>query len=88
MYKYNTYYKIMEPIVKCPCCDEFIIIEKINCGIFRHGIIKSTLKQMEPHLPKDKCDHLKEGNLIFGCGKPFQILIVNGEMVVQKCDYI
>lgn len=78
----------MEPIVKCPHCNEFIIIEKINCGIFRHGIIKSTLKQMEPHLPKDKCDHLKEENLIFGCGKPFQILIVNGEMVVQKCDYI
>ena len=78
----------MEPIVKCPHCYKFIIIEKINCGIFRHGIIKSTLKQMEPHLPKDKCDHLKEENLIFGCGKPFQILIVNGEMVVQKCDYI
>lgn len=78
----------MEPIVKCPHCNEFIIIEKINCGIFRHGIIKSTLKQMEPHLPKDKCDHLKEENLIFGCGKPFQILIVNGKMVVQKCDYI
>jgi hypothetical protein len=64
----------MEPIVKCPHCDEFVIIEKLNCGIFRHGIIKSTLKQMEPHLPKDKCDQLKERNLIFGCGKPFQIL--------------
>ena len=78
----------MEPIVKCPHCNEFIIIEKVNCGIFRHGIIKSTLKQMEPHLPKDKCDHLKEGDLIFGCGKPFQILMVNGEMVIQICDYI
>ena len=78
----------MEPIVKCPFCDEFIIIEKINCGIFRHGIIKSTLKQMEPHLPKDKCDYLKEKNMIFGCGKPFQILMVNEEMIVQKCDYI
>ena len=78
----------MEPIVKCPHCNEFIIIEKINCGIVRHGIIKSTLKQMESHLPKDKCDQLKERNMIFGCGKPFQILMVNGEMVVQICDYI
>lgn len=78
----------MEPIVKCPHCNEFIIIEKLNCGIFRHGIIKSTLKQMESHLPKDKCDQLKERNMIFGCGKPFQILMVNGEMVVQICDYI
>jgi hypothetical protein len=43
---------------------------------------------MEPHLPKDKCDQLKEGDLIFGCGKPFQILMVNGEMVIQICDYI
>ena len=78
----------MEPIVKCPHCDEFVIIEKLNCGIFRHGIIKSTLKQMEPHLPKDKCDQLKERNLIFGCGKPFQILIVNGKLNIKKCDYI
>ena len=28
-----------EPIFKCPHCEEYIIIEKLNCGIFRHGII-------------------------------------------------
>ena len=78
----------MEPIIICPNCNEFIIIEKLNCGIFRHGIIKETGKQMDPHLVKDKCDELKENDLIYGCGKPFQILIVNGEMVVQKCNYI
>ena len=25
-----------EPILICPHCNEFIIIEQINCGIFRH----------------------------------------------------
>jgi len=28
-----------EPILECPHCKEFIIIEKINCGIFRHGVL-------------------------------------------------
>ena len=78
----------MEPIVICPNCNEFIIIEKLNCGIFRHGIIKETGKQIDPHLDKAKCDEFKKNDLIYGCSKPFQILIVNGEMVVQKCDYI
>lgn len=27
-----------EPILKCPHCEEYII-EKLNCGIFRYGII-------------------------------------------------
>ena len=26
------------PILLCPHCQEYIIIEKINCGIFRHGV--------------------------------------------------
>ena len=29
----------MDSIVECPHCNEPIIIEKLNCGIFRHGII-------------------------------------------------
>ena len=35
----------MEPIIICPNCNEFIIIEKLNCGIFRHGIIKETVPE-------------------------------------------
>ena len=34
-----------QPILQCPHCNDFIIIEKINCGIFRHGyIIKNGIQ--------------------------------------------
>ena len=51
-------------ILKCPHCEDFILIEKINCGIFRHGIITKTGKQMNSHETKEKCDELKNKNLI------------------------
>jgi len=35
------------------------------------------------------CDILIETNQIYGCGKPFQIIIKDdGTLIVQKCDYI
>jgi len=78
----------MEPIITCPNCKEFIIVEKLNCGIFRHGIIKEDGKQMDPHLGKELCDFFIDNNLIYGCGKPFQILNENGVWKIQICDYI
>jgi len=42
----------MESILRCPHCHDFFIMEQLNCGIFRHGIYKSTLQQMEPHYLK------------------------------------
>lgn len=77
------------PIIVCPHCLESVIIEQINCGIFRHGIRKADGKQMDPHAPKDVCDRLVLDNAIYGCGKPFQIeLDKNGKWVAIKCDYI
>ena len=70
--------------VICPYCKEPVIIEKINCGIFRHGVNKKTGKQINPHLEKAKCDRLVSKCKIFGCGRPFRL--VNNEAVV--CDYI
>lgn len=70
--------------VTCPTCRELVIIEKINCGIFRHGVNKKTGKQINPHLEKTKCESLVSKGKIFGCGKPFRI--VDNEAVV--CDYI
>ena len=78
----------MEPIITCPNCNEFIIVEKLNCGIFRHGIVKENGKQMDPHLCKEQCDFLINNNLIYGCGKPFQIINENGVWKIQICDYI
>jgi len=33
----------LEHAVICPHCNEPILIEKLNCCIFRHGIMKDTL---------------------------------------------
>ena len=75
-------------IIKCPHCSNFIIIEKINCGIFRHGIMKNNGTQINPHLDKNSCEELVNQDLIYGCGKPFQIIESNNIYKVQICDYI
>jgi hypothetical protein len=77
-----------EWIVICPHCNEFVIINELNCCIFRHGILKDTGEQMNPHSSKQECDDLKKNNLIFGCGKPFQIVFHSEKLVVEICDYI
>jgi hypothetical protein len=77
-----------EPILICPHCQEYIIIEKINCGIFRHGVLKKDGKQLNPHLPKNACDYYFNSNMIYGCGKPFKILLKDDVYVAEICDYI
>ncbi len=79
--------------IECPHCKLIIEIIKLNCGIFRCGIIKNSMKQIDPHLPKEQCDLLVNNNVIYGCGKPFfvkQISIINNEFYyeVSVCDYI
>lgn len=81
----------MENYVYCPHCEQLILIYKneINCAIFRHGVMKSNLKQIEPHLPKPICDKLAKEGLIYGCGKPFKLVLNREkEYVAVKCDYI
>lgn len=93
--------KETEPVLKCPHCDQFIIIEKINCGIFRHGIFKGTGQQIDPHASKASCDSFVQNRLIYGCGKPFQIGRKKNStndnqrhnqetftFYTEKCDYI
>ena len=73
-------------IIQCPHCNELIQIFKneINCSIFRHGVLKSNMQQINPHLNKIECDNLYNNNLIYGCGKPFKIVNDKAEI----CDYI
>ena len=79
----------MEKMITCPNCNSYLSITELNCGIFRHGIYKKTNQQINPHLSKEMCNILIETNQIYGCGKPFQIIIQNdGTWIVQKCDYI
>jgi len=61
---------------ECPHCNGHFIIfsTELNCRIIRHGVLKETGEQMNPHLPKSECDQLFEQSLIWGCGKPVQIV--------------
>jgi hypothetical protein len=72
-------------IVICPHCQELVLIEQLNCRIFRHAIFKSNGQQINPHAPKIECDQLVKENKVYGCGKPFQI---NDELIAIGCDYI
>ena len=75
-------------IIICPHCNNYIIIEKLNCGIFRHGIYKNNGKQIDPHASKEICDKLIKDNVIYGCGKPFQIIEIKNTFEIKICDYI
>lgn len=79
----------MEPIVLlCPHCQNPFIMEKLNCGIFRHGIYKDSNNQMNPHSSEEICNKVVQEDLIYGCGKPFQIVQEKGQYIVKICDYI
>lgn len=77
-------------IVDCPHCKDkiFVFVKDFNCKIFRHGIYKKNFKQINPHATKEICDKLKEENLIYGCGKPFKLMIEDNNYYTEICDYI
>jgi hypothetical protein len=79
---------LIDNIITCPHCNNYIIIEKLNCGIFRHGTYKINNKQVEPHASKEICENLIKEDLIYGCGKPFQIIKINNTFEIKICDYI
>lgn len=81
--------KQSEILLNCPHCQGYISIlqKEINCGIFRHGIIKATNKQMNPHEVKEECIRLFDNELIYGCGKPFRLL-KKDEYIAEICEYI
>ena len=76
-------------IVSCAHCDLLICVylKDFNCRIFRHGIYKSTLKQIDPHLSKINCEYLKVNNKIIGCGKPFKLVDIDNKTQAIKCGY-
>jgi hypothetical protein len=77
-----------EPVLICPHCSEFIIIEQINCGIFRHGTLKSNNTQINPHASKEECAHYIKNDLIYGCGMPFRIIKEGDKFIIEICEYI
>lgn len=71
-------------ILECPNCKLLVIIEQLNCKIFRHGVYKDSWQNINPHMSKEDCDKLVNLNLIYGCGKPFRI----EENMAYICDYL
>ena len=72
--------------INCPNCGGLCQIpkENIRCGIFRHAVLKSTGKFIDPHTPETECRRLKNSDLVYGCGMPFRF---DGNRV-EKCGYI
>jgi hypothetical protein len=76
-------------IIICPICNIPILIEKINCSIFRHAIYKTSGQQIDPHMSKENCLKLINENKIYGCGYPFRIVLDNkNNYIAEICDYI
>ena len=81
-------------IVECPHCKCPVLIEQLNCCIFRHASLKTTGKQIEPHANKILCDYYIQNDLVFGCCKPFQVIANTASTnnddtyIAIKCDYI
>ena len=76
-------------IIFCPHCNEPVLIDKLNCCIFRHGTLIISGKQIDPHATKELCDFYVEKNKIYGCGRPFQIIKNDkNKLVAIVCDYI
>jgi hypothetical protein len=83
----------MEPtkdiIVICPHCQIPVEIEQLNCKIFSHVTLKHNGQQINPHETKEVCEYFVDNNLIYGCGKPFQIIEnEKKELVAIICEYI
>jgi len=77
----------LEIIIECPHCKDLILINEINCSIFRHGVLKLNGEQINPHASKPECDLLFEQNLIYGCGKPFELVKKDDIFVGEICEY-
>jgi len=81
-------------VVECPHCKYPILIEELNCRIFRHGVFKINGTQINPHASKELCDFYVKNSLILGCSKPFQIIqnknSINNDdtFIAVICDYI
>jgi hypothetical protein len=75
-------------VITCPHCLNYVIIEKLQCGIFRHGVLIKTGKQIDPHANKELCDYYIKNNKIYGCGKPYQVIKEGEEYKAIICEYI
>jgi len=75
----------------CPHCGGGVQVMEgeLKCHIFRHGTLKESGVQMNPHETKAECDRLLASGLILGCGKPFRVIYKEDRSTIAvACDYI
>jgi hypothetical protein len=77
-------------VVDCPHCGGSFVVIEAACRIFRHGVLKNGGTQVNPHASKEECEYLIQNDLIWGCGKPFQIILSEDGVYRSAvvCDYI
>jgi hypothetical protein len=46
---------------------------QVNCGVFRHGVYKTTGRPIGAHLSQAKCLELVHQSKVYGCARPFRI---------------
>ena len=87
----------MDYVFICQHCQEPFVVSHVefNCRILRHGVYKHNMQPIPPHASKEECDALVRDGLIFGCGRPLQIIDKNAgtdspgsAYDVIICDYI
>lgn len=71
-------------VYNCPHCGGGIVILEINCGIFRHAVMKNDNSPINPHASQSECQTLLANNAILGCAGPIRWTGAGFE----KCDYI
>lgn len=71
-------------IITCPNCYIPILIEAINCKVFRCGMFRINGEPINPHANKNECEYYINNNIIYGCGSPFYYDGINDPVL---CEY-
>ena len=71
--------------VTCPWCNGQVEILQFNCNVFRHGVYKATMQQLDSHASEDICLDAIDRQLLYGCGKPFKYNETTDQP--EKCRY-
>lgn len=61
-------------IVTCPHCSTPVVIEQVNCAIFRHAAWRTTLEPVPPHATKTELETWASEGKIHGCARPFRLI--------------
>lgn len=79
----------MSLLLHCPHCQDYfeVLTQEINCAIFRHARFKDG-NDVNPHSTKEQLDEWIKNDLIYGCGKPFQVVFVDNQFKTELCDYL